>query len=66
MNTLIKITFHKPTKMWYALTTTSYKGNKIAKFGNDWNIYADSKEACKLSAQCFIQMGILENALFVD
>lgn len=64
MQTLIKITYHKPTGLFYALTSTSGKdGKAIQKYGNDWNIYAATKEDCRDKATVFFKD---DNPLFVN
>ena len=66
MKTIVKIEFHKPTKLWFALTAcTDKQGNKIQKFGNDLNIYAATKEECKNKAACYMITGLIENGFFI-
>lgn len=61
MKMLIKITFNKKFNFWEALTATADKeGNKIQKYGNDYNINSDTKESCRLKALEVLTDGFTE------
>ena len=64
MDTMVKIVFRKNLNLWEALTAASYKGEKLQKFGNDWNIeYGKTKEEAKQNARNFLTT---ENLIFVN
>lgn len=48
MKTLVKIQFNKKFNFWEALTAAAdEEGNKLQKFGNDYNINATTKKECE-------------------
>lgn len=44
METLVKIRMNPILKKWEALTAPALQGKKLQKFGNDWNVTANTEE----------------------